>query len=69
MIVASGRLTIGLIGPPTNESINININGKQQSAATGDAIKFQLDPSTTCQVRVLSFDMFKAVLNASCTQP
>jgi len=69
MIVASGRLTIGLVGPPTNESVNININGKQQSAATGDVIKVQLDPSTVCQVRVQSFDMFRAVLNASCTQP
>lgn len=68
MVVASGRLTIGLIGPPNNESVNININGKPQSAATGDVIKVSLDPSTTCQVRVLSFDMFKAVLNASCAQ-
>jgi hypothetical protein len=69
MVVASGRLTVGLIGPPTNESVNININGKQQSAATGDVIKVSLDPSTMCQVRVLSFDMFKVVLNASCGQP
>jgi cell division protein FtsB len=68
MIVASGRLTIGLIGPPTNERVNININGKQQSAATGDVINITLDPRTTCQVRVQSFDMFKAILNASCAQ-
>jgi hypothetical protein len=66
MIVASGRLTVGLVGPPTNDSVNININGKQQSAASGDVIKVTLDPSTTCQVRVQSFDMFKVVLNASC---
>ena len=69
MIVASGRLTIGLVGPPTNDSVNININGKQQAMATGDVIKVTLDPSTTCQVRVQSFDMFKVVLNASCGQP
>ena len=69
MIVASGRLTIGLVGPPTNDSVNINVNGKQQSAASGDVIKVTLDPSTTCQVRVQSFDMFRAVLNASCGQP
>ena len=68
MIVAGGRLTIGLIGPPTNESVNININGKQHSVATGDVIRLTLDPRTTCQVRVQSFDMFKAVLNASCAQ-
>jgi len=67
MIVASGRLTIGLIGPPANDSVNININGKQQTAAPGDVIKVTLDPSTVCQVRVQSFDMFRAVLNASCT--
>lgn len=68
MIVASGRLTVGLIGPPANDSVNINVNGKQQTAAPGDVIKVTLDPSTVCQVRVQSFDMFKAVLNASCTQ-
>lgn len=68
MIVAGGRLTIGLIGSPTNESVNVNINGKQQSAVSGDVIHITLDPKTTCQVRVQSFDMFKAILNASCTQ-
>jgi cell division protein FtsB len=68
MIVASGRLTIGLIGAPTNESVNINVNGKQQSVATGDVINITLDPRTTCLVRVQSFDMFKVVLNASCQQ-
>jgi hypothetical protein len=66
MIVASGRLTIGLVGHPNNESVNININGKQQSAAPGDVINVTLDPRTTCRVRVQSFDMFKAILNASC---
>ena len=66
VIVAGGHLTIGLIGSPTNESVNINVNGKQQLAATGDAIHIALDPSTTCQVGVQSFDMFKAVLTASC---
>ena len=67
MIVAGGRLTIGLIGPPANDSININVNGKQQSASPGDVIKIALDPSTTCQIGVQSFDMFKAVVTASCT--
>lgn len=68
MIVAGGRLTIGLIGSPTNESVNININGKRQSAATGDVIKIALDPPTTCQIRVQSFDMFRVILAASCAQ-
>jgi hypothetical protein len=66
LIVANGRLTIGLIGSPMNDSINININGKRQLAATGDIIKVAVDPSTTCQVGVQSFDMFKAILTASC---
>jgi hypothetical protein len=67
LVVADGHLTIGLIGLPTNQGVNININGKQHAAAAGDIIKIALDPSTTCQVGVQSFDMFKAVLTASCT--
>jgi hypothetical protein len=66
MIVANGHLTIGLIGSPTNESITININGKQQLAVTGDVFKIAPDPLTACQVGVQSFNMFKAVLTASC---
>lgn len=66
LTVADGHLTIGLVGPPSNEGINININGKQQAATAGDVIHIALDPSTTCEVGVHSFDMFKAVLTASC---
>jgi hypothetical protein len=66
LIVAGGHLTIGLIGSPTNEGVKINVNGKQQLAATGDVIHMALDSSTTCQVGVQSFDMFKAILTASC---
>jgi hypothetical protein len=66
LIVAGGHLTIGLVGSPTNESVNININGKQQSAVSGDVIHIALDSSTSCQVGVQSFDMFKAVVTASC---
>jgi hypothetical protein len=65
-IVAKGRLTIGLIGPPSNESVTVNINGKQHSAATGDIFHIAVDPATTCQVGVQSFDMFSAILTASC---
>ena len=65
-IVADGHLTIGLVGSPTNEGVNININGKLQLAAAGDLIHVALDPSTNCQVRVQSFDMFRVVLTASC---
>jgi hypothetical protein len=67
VIVADGRLTIGLIGSPTNQNVAININGKRHTAASGDVFDIASDPSTTCQVRVQSFDMFKATVTASCT--
>ena len=66
LIVAGGHLTIGLIGSPTNQGIIININGKQQLVVSGDIIRVAPDPSTSCQVAVQSFDMFKAVVTASC---
>jgi len=66
MIVGGGRLTIGLIGSPSNDGIILNVNGKQQLAAAGDVIKVALDAATACQVAVQSFDMFKALITASC---
>lgn len=66
VIVAGGHLTVGLIGTPTIQGVNINVNGKQQSVVAGDIINIALDASTSCQVRVQSFDMFKAVITASC---
>jgi hypothetical protein len=66
MILADGRLTVGLIGSPTNERVNVNINGKQHSAGAGDVINFALDASTACRVQVQRFDMFRATLIASC---
>jgi hypothetical protein len=67
VIAADGRLTLGLVGPPTNDGINININGKQQLVAAGDVVRLAPDSSTSCQVEVQSFDMFKAVVTASCS--
>ena len=66
LIAADGRLTIGMIGAPGNEGINLNVNGKQQKVAAGDVIRVSPDASTACQVQIQSFDMFKAVLVASC---
>ena len=66
LIAGDGRLTIGMIGPPGNEGINLNVNGKQQKVAAGDVIRVSPDPSTACQVQLQSFDMFKAVLVAAC---
>ncbi len=67
LIVAGGHLTIGLIGPPSNRAITLNINGKQYAAATGDVFDLSPDPATACEVRVQSFDMFSAVINAVCS--
>jgi hypothetical protein len=64
--VADGRLTVGLVGSPTNDSININISGKQYSPVSGDVINVAPDPSTACRVEIQSFDMFKAVIIATC---
>src|SRR5262249_52285998 len=66
IIVADGRLTIGLVGPPTNESININVNGKHQSAATGDVINIAQDPSGAGQVGNNRFTISRAASAASC---
>jgi hypothetical protein len=68
LIVADGHLTIGLVGSPSNEGVNLNINGKQQSVSAGDVIKVALDPATNCEVAVQSFDVFKAVFTASCAK-
>jgi hypothetical protein len=66
LLVADGRVIVGLVGSPANESILLNVNGKQQVAAAGQVITVGSDPSANCQVAVQSFDMFKAVLTASC---
>ena len=66
LIVADGRLTIGMVGSPGNEGIDLNVNGKQQKVAAGDVVRVSPDPSTACQVQLQSFDMFKAVLVATC---
>jgi hypothetical protein len=68
IIVAKGNLTIGLIGSPKGAAVNININGKAYLAAAGDVIKVAPDASTDCRVRVQSFDMFKAVVTATCAK-
>jgi hypothetical protein len=56
-----------MVGSPGNEGITLDINGKQQTLAAGQIVSVTPDPSTTCQVGVQSFDMFKAVLTAMCS--
>jgi uncharacterized coiled-coil protein SlyX len=67
LIVADGHLTVGLVGAPANETVTLDVNGKQQALAAGQVVTIAPDPSTTCQLQVQSFDMFKAVLTASCS--
>ena len=65
-VVGNGKLTVALIGSPGNESVTLNINGKQQTVSAGQVFNIAPDPSTNCQVTVQSFDMFKAILTATC---
>ncbi len=66
LIMADGKITVGLIGSPANESIMLNVNGKQLAAAAGQVIPAGADSPANCRVAVQSFDMFKAVITASC---
>jgi hypothetical protein len=66
VIIGDGRLTIGLVGSPGNEGVTLNINGKQQTVAAGQVVTVAADASTNCQLAVQSFDMFRAIVNASC---
>lgn len=66
LLVADGRLTVGLVGVPGTDGIQINVNGKHQTAAVGDVIHVTPDPSTACDVKIQSFDMFRAQFTASC---
>ncbi|MFY9835869.1 MAG: hypothetical protein WAK55_05270 [Xanthobacteraceae bacterium] len=65
--VADGHLSVGLVGAPGNDSILLNINGKEQSVAAGQTINVAPDPATQCQLSVQSFDLFKATLVATCS--
>ncbi len=66
LVLDNGLLTIGLVGTPTNDNITININGKRYAAVSGDVINVSPNGSTNCRLEVQSFDMFKAVVTASC---
>jgi hypothetical protein len=68
-IIADGRLTVGLVGSPTIDAITLSINGKEQSVVAGQVIDIAPDPSTNCQVRLQSFSMVKATVNATCAKP
>ena len=67
LILGDGHLMVGLVGPPANNSVVLNINGKTQSVAAGEALSISPDPATKCQINVQSFDVFRAVVVATCT--
>jgi cell division protein FtsB len=66
LIVGDGHLTVGMVGPPGNDSVLLNINGKPQVVAAGQNLSVAPDPTTKCQIGIQSFDVFRAVLVASC---
>jgi hypothetical protein len=61
--VSTGHFMVGLVGPPTNEKVSINVNGTQHTVAAGDSVDVG---ASNCRVEVKSFDMFKATLLTSC---
>ena len=67
LILGDGHLMVGLVGPPANDSVLLNINGKSQSVAAGQTLSVAPDPATKCQINLQSFDVFKAVVVATCT--
>ena len=69
LIVGDGHLPVGMVGTPGNDSIILNVNGKQQPLAAGQTINVAADPTTQCQLSVQSFDVFKATLVAACSGP
>jgi hypothetical protein len=64
--VPIGRLTVGLVGTPGNQSVELNINDKKYRAQAGDIN----DIAMACRVEVLSFDVIDAnvIVSASCTE-
>jgi hypothetical protein len=64
--IAADGLIIGLVGSPSNESVVLSINDKQQTMVAGQKIMVTPNPSTTCQVTVQSFTMVQAVVTATC---
>jgi cell division protein FtsB len=66
LIVGDGHLIVGLVGAPGNESVQLSINGKQQTVAAGQTLNIAPDPATQCKINVQSFDVFRVVVVATC---
>jgi hypothetical protein len=69
LIVGDGHLPVGMVGPPGNDAIMLNVNGKQQPLVAGQRINVAPEPATECQLSVQSFDVFKATLVTTCSGP
>lgn len=69
-IVPYGHLTIGLVGTPSNDKVDLNVNGKQYSAAAGGIINVPIEQSVTCRLEIMSFEVLKsqAEVNAICVE-
>lgn len=63
-IVPVGHLTVGLVGTPGNQSVELNINNRKYQAQAGDIN----DIAMTCRVEVVSFNLIDAnvMVNANC---
>ena len=66
LILGDGHLTVGLVGPPGNDSVLLNINGKSQNVGAGQTLNINPDPATQCKINVQSFDVFQVVVVATC---
>jgi cell division protein FtsB len=66
LILGDGHLMVGLVGAPANDSVLLNINGKTQTVSAGQTLNIAADPATQCRINVQSFDVFKAVVVATC---
>ncbi|MBO0716225.1 MAG: hypothetical protein J2P55_02670 [Rhizobiales bacterium] len=66
LVLGDGHLVVGLVGPPANDSVLLNINGKSQPMAAGQTLSIAPDPATKCQINLQSFDVFRAVVVATC---
>jgi cell division protein FtsB len=66
LILGDGHLTVGLVGAPGNDSVLLNINGKQHTVAAGQTLNITPDPATQCTINVQSFDVFKVAVVATC---
>ena len=66
LILGDGHLVVGLVGPPANDSVLLSINGKTQPVAAGQTLSIAPDAATKCQINLQSFDVFRAVVVATC---